>query len=279
MGSAPRRWPPAKAESLRLVAKAGGATVSASRPDFLAGKGPAASSNRTPRSPSHSSGLTVWAENFLFAGSSALLLLIAGLRQDHWYLSFFALTPFLYRILRGTPDESLRLGLLFGISFFGASSIPSLFISPAAALVRLFGGTALFALFGWTVGQARKRWGFSPSIVAVLWVALGIGLTKFGLTGGFLGEAGFSHPFLHSLAGLLGFLAVSAIIVFLNSLLVLAIVRTLEAARRWGNQSARNKRTWNLSFTRNLFAEKVYLVPEGRAPPIMTETVCPRIEP
>ncbi len=279
MGSAPHLWPPTKAESLRLVAKAGGATVSASRPDFLASNRPAVSSNRTPRPPGRSSGLAVWAENFLFAGSSALLLLIAGLRQDHWYLSFFALTPFLYRILRGTPGESLRLGLLLGLSFFGASSIPSLFVSPAAALVRLFGGTALFALFGWMVGRARRHWGFSPPIVAVLWMGLEIGLTKFGLTGGFLGGAGSSHPFLHSLAGLLGFLAVSAIIVFLNSLLVLAIVRTLEAARRWGDQSARKKRTWNLSFTRNLFAEKVYLVPEGRAPPIMPETSCPRIEP
>lgn len=177
------------------------------------------------------------------------------------------------------PGEFLRLGLLLGLSFFGVSSIPSLFISPAAGLVRLFGGTALFVLFGWTVGRVRKHWGFSPSIVAVLWVGLEIGLAKFGLTRGLLGEAGFCQPFLHGLTGLLGFLAVSAIIVFLNSLLVLAIVRTLEAARRWVDESAKNRRTWNLSFIRNLFAEKVYLVPEGRAPPIMPETARPRIEP
>lgn len=148
-------------------------------------------------------------------------------------------------------------------------------ISPLSSVLKLLSGTALFALFGWSVGWARERWGFTPSIVAVFWVGLEIGLVKLGLAGGLvvnevnllLGEAGFSQPFLHSLVGLFGFLTVSAIIVLLNSLLVLAIVKTLEMTRPRGKTVAEDERILELFFIPGLSAQKVYLVPESRAPP------------
>jgi apolipoprotein N-acyltransferase len=214
--------------------------------------------------------LATWAESFIFAGSSALLLLVANLFPHWWYFSFFALTPFLYRIIKAAPGESLRLGFLFGLSFFAASAVNSLFTAPLVSVLKLISGTALFALFGWSVGWARERWGFNPSIVAVLWVGLEMGLVKLGFAGGLLGEAGFSNPFLHGLVGLFGFLAASAIIVLLNSLLVLVVVKTLEKTRPRRKTVAEDERTWDLFFTRNLVAEKIYLVPEGRAPPIFS---------
>jgi len=42
--------------------------------------------------PSH----PTWSESFIFAGGSAFLLFLAILFPDYWYVSFFALTPFLY---------------------------------------------------------------------------------------------------------------------------------------------------------------------------------------
>ena len=50
-----------------------------------------------------------WPESFSFAGSSALLLLIANSFVDCWYLSFFALTPFLYRIIRSVPTTLRKI--------------------------------------------------------------------------------------------------------------------------------------------------------------------------
>jgi hypothetical protein len=218
--------------------------------------------------------LATWAESFIFAGSSALLLLVASLFPDYWYFCLFALTPFLYRIIQASPGESLRLGFLFGLSFFGASAVDSLTSSPFGCILRLLSGTTLFALFGWSVGWARQRWGFNPSLVAMLWVGLETGLLKLGFAQGLLGEAEFSHPFWHSLVGLFGLLAASAIIVLLNSLLVLAIVETIRAARIKRKAPVEDERKWNFFFTRNLVAEKVYLVPEGRAPPILRDDVC-----
>ena len=214
--------------------------------------------------------LASWAESFIFAGSSALLLLLATLFPQYWYFSFFALTPFLYRIIKATPGESLRLGFLFGLSFFGVSVVNSLTTSPLPSVFKLISGTALFALFGWTVGWARERWGFYPSIVAVLWVGLEMGLVKLGFVGGLFGEAGFSHPFLHGLVGLFGFLAASAIIVLLNSLLILVIVKTLEIKRPRGKIVSEDTRILEFFFTSGLSAQKVYFVPEGRAPPIFS---------
>ena len=224
--------------------------------------------------------LTAWAQSFLFAGSSALLLSVANRFPDYWYFSFFALTPFLYRTIKATPVESLRLGLLFGVSFFGASATGSAGISPFITIIRLLAGTALFAFFGWTVGWARQRWGFNPSLVAVFWVGLEMGVANLGLGGGLFGETAFSQPFLHGLVGLLGLLAASAVIVLLNSLLVLALTEAVKTARirvRTANQSAR---TWDLLFPFNFSTQRAYLVPEGRAPPLNSEIIChARVQP
>lgn len=213
--------------------------------------------------------LAVWAESFIFAGSSAILLLIANLFSSCWYFSFFALAPFLYRIIKAAPIESLRLGSLLGLSFFGAFAVNSLTANPFASVVKLLSGTALFALFGWSVGLALHRFGFNLSIVAVLWVGLELGLPKLGFVSGILGKGGLSHSSLHGLVGLFGFLAASAIIVLLNSLLVLAIVRTLEVRRTDRGAAAESRSGGGLFFDRNLCFENIYLVPEGRGPPFV----------
>lgn len=214
--------------------------------------------------------LPTWSESFIFAGGSAFLLLLATLFPDYWYVSFFALTPFLYRIIKATPGESLRLGFLFGLSFFGLSVVDSLITSPLSSLLKLLSGTALFALFGWSVGWASRRWqdwGFNPFLVVFLWVGLELGLVRVGFVGGLLGEAGLSHSLFGGLVALFGFLTVSAIIVLFNSLLVLAIVKTLQVTRPWGRTVQEDERISDLFSTPGLFAQRVYLVPEGRAPP------------
>jgi hypothetical protein len=214
--------------------------------------------------------LVTWAESFIFAGSSGLLLLIVNLFPAYWYVSFFALTPFLYRIIKATPRESLRLGFLLGLSFFSVSVIDSPSNSPLLlSILKLFCGTALFALFGWMADWARKHWGFNPSIVALLWVGLEMGLIKLGFVNGLLREAEFSHPFFGGMVSLFGFLTVSAIIVLLNSLLVLLIVKTLAIKIPRGNTVQEDQRTLDLLSAPGLLVEKVYLVPEGRAPPFI----------
>jgi hypothetical protein len=217
--------------------------------------------------PSVKPSLVTWAESFIFAGSSALLLLVVNFFPEYWYVSFFALTPFLYRIIKAAPGESLRLGFLFGLSFFSVSIIDSPSGYPFPPLLKLVCGTGLFALFGWAVGWARRRWGFNPAIVALAWVGLEVGLASLGLVRGLLGEAEFSHPFFGGLFALFGFLSVSAIIVLLNSLLVLLILKTLSLKIPRGTTIQEDERRTDLFSAPWFVTQRVYLVPQGRAPP------------
>jgi len=218
------------------------------------------------RSLSWKSGST-WAESFVFAGGSALLLLLTNLFPEFWYFSFFALIPLLYRLIKATPSESLRLGFLFGLSYFSVSTIDSLVLSPVPAFIRLLCGTTLFACFGWGVGSARKHWGFTPSLVALLWVGLEMGLLKLGLIGGLLGGQDFSHPFIGGLIALFGFLAAAAIIALLNSLFVLIVIEILKISGPRGKMAEEGQRIWGFCLAPGVSSQKVYLVPEGRAPP------------
>jgi apolipoprotein N-acyltransferase len=93
------------------------------------------------------------------------------------------------------------------------------------------------------------------------------GLRRLGFGGGVFGESGFSHPFLHGFAGLLGFLAVSALIVALNSFLVLAVLGTLEMIRVGKKAVGGDQTTWGVIPACSLVTDKVYLVSESRAPP------------
>jgi hypothetical protein len=211
-----------------------------------------------------------WAESFLFAGGSAFLLLVAKTFPHYWYFSLFALTPFLYRIITSPPQESPRLGFLLGLSFFGASLGQSLVEAPFAHFPTLVAGTFLFSLFGWAVGWFRERWGFSASVAALLWIGLEMGLLRFGFAGGILAEPGFSNPLLRGLIGLLGCLAVSALIVVLNSLFILAVLKTLEMIQRRREGAEKHGAAGYAVRFPIPVAERVYFVPEGRAPPNFT---------
>jgi hypothetical protein len=225
-------------------------------------------SKKITESNNHKSSLlATWAESFIFAGSSALLLLIASLSPAYWYFSFFALVPFLYRTIKATTIESLRLGILLGISFFSVSITQSHPISPSSSVFKLLLGTGLFAIFSWTVRWARKHWGFYPSIVALLWVGLEIGLMKAGITGGLLGKIESSNTFFHGLVGLFGFLIVSVIIVLLNSILVLVIDNSLELNRIKEKTTQGNENKWWFSNACNIITKQTYMMSEERGPP------------
>jgi hypothetical protein len=135
----------------------------------------------SPKGVKHTTG--TWIESFIFAGGSAFLLLVAILIPNYWYFSFFALTPLLYRIIKATPGECIRLGFLFGLLFFGISVVDSLVISPLASMLKLLSGKALFAMFGWLLGWARQRWGFNPFILVFLWVGLELAPARVGFVG------------------------------------------------------------------------------------------------
>ena len=221
-----------------------------------------------------------WARSFLFSGMSALLLAIAALRPEITYLHFVALVPFLYGLLLETgqgarPGNSIRLGFLLGLTYFGVTLADSLLISPVAALFKLAGGATLFAFFGWTVGQTRRRWGFNPLLLASIWVVFELALIRIGLIDDILGAQALisgsaqstAAVFLYKTAVIFGLLAISFIIVLLNSVFVLAIETIVALAKTPGMALADSDEIGDPILTPGLAAQRLYLAHEGRAPP------------
>jgi len=210
-----------------------------------------------------------WAEDFLYAGSSALLLVLVHLAPDLWMISFAVLIPLLWGIIRAnSPARALRLGFLFGISFFTVSLINSFYFTPLPALARIIGGTALLSFFGWIVAWGRGRWGFNPFIIALLWIALELGMIRLGFAKGLLGEAGAPQSLFGGMAVLFGFLSISFLIILINTVLLVA-VRTIVAPATSGTKSfLAAERTWDVLFPSELPALTICLTHRGRAPPI-----------
>jgi apolipoprotein N-acyltransferase len=208
-----------------------------------------------------------WAESFPFSGSSALLLIVANFFSEYGYFSLFALVPFLYGISRASPSEGLRLGLLFGISFFTVSLLPQLVSSPLLLIVIIIFGSLLFSLFGWLTGWTSKRWGFNPIIVALLWVVVELVMIKMDFVTGMFQEAERTHPVFHGMAALFGFLFVSFVIVLLNSILIWAVVSAALVVSTSCMNIETRKQEYQHIYNASYQLQEVFSIPQERAPP------------
>jgi len=209
-----------------------------------------------------------WAYNFLFAGTSALLLLVSNLFPAYWYLSFIALLPFLYKAIHARPKAAARLGFLFGLSFFAVSFAGAMLFEPVSALLRIAAGVALFTFFGWATSKAKEKWGFNPILVALFWVVLELITVKLGFAKGIFSEAGLSGGFFYQTAVLFGFLSLSFVIVLFNTLLILAVEKALALLKTADFSFPEPETIGQYVPVLPLFTQKAYLVPAGRAPPL-----------
>ena len=215
---------------------------------------------------------SVVAEDFLYSGTSALFLLVANLFPGYWYFSCIALFPFLWKVNRASAREAFRLGFLLGLTFFTFWSLDTFSLAPVSTILKILGGTFLFALWGWAVGLVKQYLGFNPIIVSGLWVFFELALIKLGYTSGLLTHSTFSTPFILRLATLFGFGIISFIIVLLNSLLVKAFEYAAKALKALTIEFSISELTWDLAKTCHLFSQRFFFVPQLRAPPLISST-------
>jgi apolipoprotein N-acyltransferase len=208
------------------------------------------------------------AEDFIYSGTTALLLLVANLFPGYWYFSFIALFPFLWRINKASAREAFRLGFLLGLTFFTFWSLDALLVTPASAILKIIGGTLLFALWGWAVGLAKQVFGFNPIIVSGLWVFFELGLIKLGYTSGLLTHSTPSTPFFLRLITLFGFGIISFIVVFLNSLLVKAVLYAVKLFKTSSIEFKTTEKSSDFSENHKFFNQKFFLTPQLRGPPV-----------
>lgn len=219
------------------------------------------------------SGYKSFAESFLFAGTSALLLLLSICYQQFWYLSVLALAPFLYGISKSGIRESIRLSFLFGLSFLLVSQSNNLYLDTWGSILKITCGTALFTLFGWFISKARRSFGFNPVVTALIWVGFELAAIELGLFKGFFVEVEFSSPFLNGLAFLFGFIVISFLIVLINSLLVTALNKVISLTDAQASPSGDCGLPRILPLTPGHPIQKYSLNPDVRGPPVQSEQV------
>jgi hypothetical protein len=212
--------------------------------------------------------LTPWAEDFIYAGSSAALLAVVNLYPGYWYFAFLTLIPLMFRLARASVAGAARLGFLFGLAFFGTMGIDALLLSFPSAVVRILLGVAVATALGAATGCIRFRFGLNPVFIAFLWAAAEYILMRLGLVKSLFGEVETSLPTLNALSTLFGLVVVSFLIVLANWILLLAIEKVISiSVKNIKFALARASKSWDFRLQWRMPGDQFYRVPDIRGPP------------
>ncbi|MCX6828782.1 MAG: hypothetical protein NT002_05805 [candidate division Zixibacteria bacterium] len=206
-------------------------------------------------------------EHFVWAGSSAFLLLLAHFYPGIGFLSLFALVPFLWKA--GTTDirGSIESGIILSIAYATVAYPAELINAPPHFLFNLVAMGFILAVFALAVNRIRKHWGFNPLIIAILWLPLEYALRHLTNLGGIFLPASENSGLLIRIGSLFGSLLVSFLIVFLNSILILTFEKAFSKIRlgRTGVNCA--DRTLISTQVNPFVGTDFYSISESRAPP------------
>ncbi len=161
-------------------------------------------------------------ESILCAWASALLISISHLRPEFWFVSLFALIPFLWRAIRVRLFESVLLGAVLATTYCLISINAASWQSLDAFLIKLLLLNVFFALYGIVVNRIASRVGFDAIfIIAVLWLPIEYVLSHYTRMGSILCFPEANSALLTRVGSLFGVLTISFLVVFINSLILI----------------------------------------------------------
>lgn len=168
-------------------------------------------------------------EDFVCAGTSALLISTAHLHPHSWPVSLFALIPFLWRAARVSLLEAAVTATVLGTSYcfltIGFSSVPA----SDRILIELLIPNALFVSYGIAVNRIAKHVGFNAMFIAVVWLPLEYGLSHHAHLKGVFDFCGTDSSILPRIVSLFGTLMVAFLAVLVNSLILIVSERIVRA--------------------------------------------------
>ncbi|MFQ6008586.1 MAG: hypothetical protein ACE5K8_06490 [Candidatus Zixiibacteriota bacterium] len=207
-------------------------------------------------------------ENFLWAGTSALLIAAAHLYIALWWLSLVALAPFLWRTVKATLFDSFILGAFLAISYcFVAFPVHSLFV-PSQLLVNLLAFNFLFIFYTVAVNRIGKHIGFNAVFIAALWLPLEYALSHYaGFVGIFALSIGDSS-LAYRIASLFGLLMVSFVVVLVNTLILIFVKRVVDVLRSKAIFPVKVVKQAYPPLKEIFVERRWYSFPDVRAPPL-----------
>ena len=208
--------------------------------------------------------------SFLCAAGSAILLSFAHVFGELWFISLFALVPFLWRLCHVNLRGAISLGMMLATFFVCATSVSDLIFAPKIFLLKLLSLNIAFALFALAIHRARKAFGFDPLFIALLWFPMEYVLIHYAHLGTIFSISNSGSSLVIGFYSLFGILLGSLAIVLGNSLLLLI----LRYVRRWilsGKDllTAGDKEVYPL-IDEVILERRWYYFPDIRAPPLKT---------
>ena len=205
---------------------------------------------------------------FIYAGSTALLLLMSQLYSAFWFFSFVALIPLLIKAFKSKKEEAILLGALFGLIYFTIHSLQIIDGNLFIILIKIIFGTILSTGFVYTVCLIKNNFRLNIILISILWVAFELILIKLGFIDSLLGGEILSQKYFYGISTLFGFLIISLIIVTFNALLIITVHKIIYLAKSQQAEMSVSGRIWNLYTEVGVFAGKYYLNPDSRGPPV-----------
>jgi apolipoprotein N-acyltransferase len=211
--------------------------------------------------------ITVFLEDFLWAGSSAFMMSLSHVAPEMWPLSLFALVPFLWRVSHATLTSAVRLGVLLAISY-AFVSVPLGNLSAITVFVHVSLMCALFAAFAVVINRMARRIGPNAVFMAVLWLPVEYVLHNVGPLGGIFSPAHIDSVALTRLGSLLGTLMVSFLFVLVNAIVLGVIARVVHAQPPRMTAPANMATRGAVVAVSHICHTVFYHLPQRRGPPV-----------
>ena len=210
-------------------------------------------------------------EDFVCAGSSALLISLAQLYPALWFVSFLALIPFLWRATRVSPFESLVLGALLATSYCLAATPIASMAKPGSFLFRFLFLNALFSCYAIAVNRIAGRFGFNALVIALSWLPVEYALSNHAHLGSIFTFSETDSTLLIRLGSLLGMLMVSFGVVLINSLILSVLERAVHATRSQAVFRTKHNTKTYPPFRQVAPERRRYHLVHPRAPPLVID--------
>ncbi len=206
--------------------------------------------------------------DFLFAGTSGLLLSIAHLYPQYRLVSFFALIPFLWQARRVPLVRSITLGSMLATSFY-IVSFPMIYWGfTSTALYQFAALNILFVFYSAIVNRLGKQIELNIVLMAVLWLPLEFVMTRYVGMKGVIDVTGQNTMLFIKIGSLFGVLFVSFLVVLINWLIIILFENVL-TLQRSNSPHAESPPEKVAPLPKHIVFEiQAHLFPPGRAPPL-----------
>ena len=201
----------------------------------------------------------------LCAVGSAILLSFTRVHPEFWFISLFALVPFLWRLRHISLRGAAALGMMLATFFVFLTSGGELLIAPKIFLLKLFSLNLAFALFGLAVHWTKKTLRFELLLVPLLWLPMEYALIRYAGLGSLFSVSG--PTLLEGFPLLFGALLTSFIIILINSLTLMFLEYVKEKILNRKRLPTARDNKFCLLFNEIILERSWYNFPDIRSPP------------